>query len=114
MRSPCGSFFFVSSNSRKLFFSLSLRTSRPSSTSAAMAVLTETALVTPRIRFPPSVVASYLYLIIATSDRVQASDDFRDGRDTVRDELDPAVSERSHALLDRERLDLVVVRLVHE
>src|SRR5712691_3590117 len=114
MSSPCGSFFFVTSNLRKLFFSLSLRTSRPWSTSAAMAIFTETASVTPRIRCPPSVTASYLYFTIATSDRVQASDEFGDRCDTVGNELHPAVPERPHALRDRELLDLVVVRFPHE
>src|SRR5215212_2853897 len=78
-----------------------------------MAVFTEAASVTPRIG-DPSFTASYLYLTIATSDRVQASDDFGDRRDALGDELDAPVAEGSHALLDRECLDLVVVRLAHE
>src|SRR6266487_4350231 len=112
--SSCFNFFFVSSNWRTLVFSFRRRTSNPCSTRAAIADLTEVASVTPRTRFPPSVVARYLNFTVVPSHRVDVPKDLGDGRDVVRHQLDPAVAKGPHPLSHGELVDLLVIGLPGE
>src|SRR5437773_3638609 len=112
--SSCLSFFFVISNWRTLRLSRSCLTSRPRSTSEAIAVFTEVAVATPEVFLPSSVTAWYLNLLIRSSDHVDVPEDLRDGRHVVGDQLDATVTQCSHPLSYCQVLDLVVPRLASD